>query len=93
VPAGAAGLIVLLVDYTEIPFGVSLGLVLAMLSLPLVAATLPPLLAASATMRRLERRRLRAWAHAEPPAMTAETPAAAAPGDVAGAVLEPGGSA
>jgi hypothetical protein len=92
VPAGAAGLIVLLVDYTEIPFGVSLGLVLAMLSLPLVAATLPPLLAASATMRRLERR-LRAWAHAEPPAMTAETPAAAAPGDVAGAVLEPGGSA
>jgi len=91
VPAGAAGLIVLLVDPTEIPLGVSLGLVAAMLSLPLLAATLPPLLSASAAMRRLERR-LRAWARAEP-APPAETPAAPPTEGPAGAVLEPGGSA
>jgi len=91
VPAGAAGLIVLLVDYSEIPFGVSLGLVLAMLLLPLLAAALPPLLMASATMRRLERR-LRAWAHAEP-APLAEAPVSAPVEGPAEAVLEPGGSA
>ena len=63
VPAGAAGLIISLLDFNETPVGATIGLVLAMLCLPLVAATLPPLLSASATMRRLERR-LRAWAHA-----------------------------
>jgi hypothetical protein len=92
VPVGAAGLIVALLETTiAIPLGVGIGLVIAIFSLPLAAATLPPLLSASATMRRLERR-LRAWAHAEP-AMTAEIPAAPPPGDAAGAVLEPGGSA
>lgn len=54
-----------LLGYTEVPVGVSVGLVLAMVSLPLLAATVPPLLAASAAMRRLELR-LRAWAQAEP---------------------------
>jgi hypothetical protein len=90
VPAGAAGLIVLLLDFKEIPFGVGLGLVITILCLPLLAATLPPLLSASAAMRRLEGR-LRNWAQAEP-APPAEAPAPP-PQDAAAAVLEPGRSA
>jgi hypothetical protein len=89
VPAGAAGLIVLLFD-PEMTVGPTIGLVVAIFCLPLLAATLPPLLSASAAMRRLEGR-LRAWARAEP-APPVETPAPP-PGDAAGAVLEPGGSA
>jgi hypothetical protein len=80
--------VIILLFNPKLPIGATIGLVIAIFSLPLLAATLPPLLSASATMHRLERR-LRAWAHAEPPAMTAETPAASPPG----AVLEPGGSA
>jgi hypothetical protein len=51
----------------------------------------PPLLAASATLRRLESR-LRAWAQAAP-APPVEAPAAPPVEGPAGAVLEPGGSA
>jgi hypothetical protein len=91
VPAGAAGLLLLLLDPKSTPVGVILGLVAGMVALPLLAAALPPLLSASAAMRRLERR-LRAWARAEP-APPAEAPAAPPVEGPAAAVLEPGGSA
>lgn len=64
-PGAAAGLIVLLLDPSEISLGATIALIAGLFGLPLLAALLPPLLAASPAMRGLGWR-LRAWAHAEP---------------------------
>jgi hypothetical protein len=89
VPAGAAGLIVLLLDVKR-PFGVGLGLVITILCLPLLAATL----AAAAVGQRGHAPAGGAAAQLGPgragPAGRGPAPPSQ---DAAAAVLEPGGSA
>jgi hypothetical protein len=64
-PFGALGLIVSVIDPSQISRGLNIALLIGFLGVPLAATLLPPMLSASPTMRTLAWR-LRVWARAEP---------------------------